>query len=182
VGKHEQKQGRSCRFSVTLVDVDFHKPERHTVNKPFFQATKDYVCRRSDFREWIDQEFGSNYTENHDILLMCRLLNNTSDFEIERIDDWLQVNRFNRKRLGYQQWQEERYLPHNLLASDFQRNDLHITNARIPLLRGHTYSSASLSKYYQGISLLQKQAYTLLGKSPDTLSCKTPSGTKTGSE
>lgn len=155
--KNEYKQGRSCRFSVTLVDVDFHKPERHAVNRHFFQATKDYVCRRSDFREWIDLEFESSHRESYDIVLMCRLLNNTSDFEIEQIDDWLQVSRFNRKRLDYRQWQEERYLPHNVLASDLQKNDLHITNARIPLLRGHTYSSASLSKYYQGISMLQTE-------------------------
>jgi hypothetical protein len=164
--KNEKKQGRSCRFSITLVDVDFHKPERHVVNRSFFQATKDYVCRRSDFREWIDQEFESSHRESHDIALMCRLLNNTSTFEIERIDDWLQVNRFNRKRLGFQQWQEEKYLPHNVLASDFQRNDLHITNARIPLLRGHTYSSASLSKYYQGIFLLQNEPMRQSGNPP----------------
>ena len=160
------RSGGSHKFSVTLVDIEHHKPRRHLRDKAFFRSSRHFRCVRADFRKWIDVQHERGLRE-FNIVLMCRLLNNASRFDVEWMDDQHQVSRFTRKRLSYQRWQSGSHLPHRCLApEDVRRQDLWVTNARLPLLQGHTYSSASLSDYYQGIWLLDNRIPKTMGRHP----------------
>ncbi len=143
------------RFSWTMVDVGVHDLRRHTHHRGFFRKLSCLRRERSDYLSWVDGQTPNAGAKNYHVVLLCRLLNNASQFSVGWIDDWYQVRKLSGGRLAYDAWRKGAYLPHVALHTDtFRVQDIFASNAKVPLLNGSTFRQLSLSDYYRGLSIL----------------------------
>lgn len=143
------------KLSWTLVDVKFRNPRRHVANRKFFRRISSFRCVQEDYLSWIDHQPIRPTEPLYKVILICRLLNNTSHFRIGYIDDWHQVRKLSAKMLTFGGWRCGNYLPHLCLeGNDANPLNLFSSNKQIQLLNGNSFWQLSLSDYYRGLHLL----------------------------
>jgi len=140
------------KFSWTVVDVKFRNPRWHARNRRFRQHLSSLRWEQSDYFSWIDRQPVLPSRKDFHVILLCRLLNNLSDFSIGWVDDWHQVQKLSLNKLTYEEWQQNGYRPHICLKQEgFVPENLIASNARVQLLRGSSFCQASLTDYFRGL-------------------------------
>jgi len=148
------------KFSWTAVDVKFRNPKRHARNRRFRQHLSSLRWEQADYLSWIDRQPVSGNEKPFHVILLCRLLNNLSDFSIGWIDDWPQVQKLALRKLTYHEWQQDRYRPHVCLRQErFVSECLIASNARVQLLRGSSFCQASLTDYYRALYRVEHDSF-----------------------
>ncbi len=149
---------RGRRFSWTMVDFGFADARRHASNRAFFRILAEMRCVRADYVSWIQRRSANADDRPFHVILLCRLLNNASQFSVGWVDDWHQVRKLARRALDFYGWREGAYLPHVALRhSGLRPPDLLASNGRVPLLNGATFCQLSLSDYYRGLHMLTER-------------------------
>ena len=139
-------------FSWTAVDVKFRNPRRHARNRRLRKHLSSLRWEQSDFLSWIDRQSVLRKKKTFHVILLCRLLNNLSNFSIGWVDDWPQVQRLTLGKLAYHKWQQDEYRPHVCLQQKgFAPENLIASNSRVQLLQGSSFYQASLTDYYRAL-------------------------------
>jgi len=148
------------KFSWTAVDVKFRNPGRHARNRRFRQHLSSLRWEQADYLSWIDRQPVSRNEKSFHVILLCRLLNNLSDFSIGWIDDWPQVQRLTLGKLAFKKWQHNSYRPHVCLGQKgFVPESLIASNSRVQLLRGSSFCQASLTDYYRALYRIEHDSF-----------------------
>jgi len=89
----------SLRIALTVVDYDFPDMKRHLKKTAFFRPLVSLKCQRKDFLDWILEKLNPSdkpeievkvkmseqqASKPFDLIFLFRLLNNMSDFGIEK--------------------------------------------------------------------------------------------------
>jgi len=150
------------RLALTMVDVGFQNQRRHVRHWPFFRKLSAFRCRRSDYISWINSQEPTNQETSdqklYDVVLLCRLLNNASQFAVDWVDDYYQVRKLSGGGLSYQLWKEGVYLPH--IALDpvaLCAANLISSNASFRSRRGTVFRQLSLTDYFRGLHYLTEE-------------------------
>ena len=151
------------RLELTMVDVGSQNHRRHARHWPFFRKLSALRYRRSDYVSWIEsQELTHQESDRrrpYDVMLLCQLLNNGSDFLVNWIDYYCQARKLSGGALSYHQWKNGAYLPHMALDQRADRTaDLIVSNAVFRSRQGTVYRQLSLTDYFRGL-------YSLIGDS-----------------
>jgi hypothetical protein len=105
---------------------------------------------RSGYLEWITNQPESD-SQNFHIVLMCRLLNNLSDFSIDIADESVSAKKLLGTKFDKRVWYFRQYLPQTVLDLDYATTNLIVTNTRINHTDGFTFRQPSLTDYFQGL-------------------------------
>lgn len=145
-----------------LIDLKPHNIARLLRQKTVLANVAELRCFRADWKDWIAGN--STLTQRHHMVLLGRLLNNFSNFSVESVDDWFQIQLLSKGRISLREWKNRSYEPRKCLAeSGPGASYLVASNARVKFGRIRAFAQLSLSDYFRGIHLLY-QPTTNVGK------------------
>ena len=70
------------QISWEIVDVDFKNFHRHLSNKKIGTCFRAIKCKRQDMRAWLGSKQKVSCDKSYDLILLCRIINNLSDYTI----------------------------------------------------------------------------------------------------
>ena len=116
-------------------------------------------CCRPDYVSWIKCLKPPVGEKLFDLVLICRLLNNSSRFCISSRSDWNGVKELAGKSLTPLLWTTLGFLPQNALKNRASAaKSLIASNSRVKLPFGTTFRQLSLTEYFHGLQLLSEQS------------------------
>ena len=161
----------SIRIALTIVDFDFPDMRRHLKKTAFFRSLISLKCHRKDFLDWtLEKSSPSDKTEIEvkvkmseqqaskpfDLIFLFRLLNNMSDFGIEKATTLDDVRTVTDGKLSEQDWRDGKYYPHRAIAMN-QLQKIVLSTTQVTLNSQTTWCVASLSDYFQALSYLSRE-------------------------
>lgn len=152
---------KSWFLSCSFVGMRVQNPARHFTRGQVRNNMSYLDYCEMDYRDWLDKR---NYKDQHqiDIVLMCRLLNNISNFEIKNTDDTYSITQIAGRGVTPESIAYEKYRPTHCLSHDnFDTNELVLTNGKICLKDEIIYRSLSLTDYYKGVHCCSCEASPL---------------------
>ncbi|MHC4113974.1 MAG: hypothetical protein ACYSSL_01420 [Planctomycetota bacterium] len=138
-------------LSCSFVGLRAQNPARHFTRGEVRNNMSYLDYCQIDYRSWLEK-YNNRDKHQIDIVLMCRLLNNISDFEIKNTDDTYSIMEIAGRGVNPASIADERYHPTYFLnPENFDTNELILTNGKIQLRGDRIYRSLSLTDYYKGI-------------------------------
>jgi hypothetical protein len=151
IQSHYSQFAKHWYLSCSFVGLRVQNPARHFTRGPVRNNMSYLDYCQMDYRSWLEK-YNIRDAHQNDIVLMCRLLNNISDFEIKNTDDTYSIMEIAGRGVSPASIAYERYRPTHCLASgNFDTNELILTNGKIRSRDENIYRSLSLTDYYKGI-------------------------------
>ena len=149
---------QNCKLACSMVGLRVQDPLRH-FNKGSLRGTISYLdYSQADYLLWMEQQ---KLTEGHhkfDVALICRLLNNLSEFKLYSSNDWRVIHKLGEEELDRMTWLDRRFEPHNCLnPNSFSTENIFLKNSNVLLKAGKSFRHLSLSNYYRGLQLLHSK-------------------------
>lgn len=160
----QSKYSRAAKhwfLSCSFVGLCVQNPARH-FTRGLVRNNMSYVdyCQM-DYRSWLGK-YNNRNKHQIDIVLMCRLLNNISNFKIKNTDDPHLIMTIAGRGANPGSIAYERYKPTQCLnPKNFDTKELILTNGKIHLRDDRIYRSLSLTDYYKGIHYCTSKNYSL---------------------
>lgn len=154
--KGNEKARGNWFLNCSFIGLRTHNPVRY-FSKGSTRGTLAYLdYQQQDCGHWIQTEYSKlSGACRHDIVLMCRLLNNISSFKIERNDDEALLWHIMGRRVGPQVLLKRFYRPEICLASEYPISEhLALSNGKTRMSHSAlAYRVISLTDYYKGIGI-----------------------------
>ncbi len=148
-------------LSCSFVGLRVQNPARHFTRGEVRNNMSYLDYCQMDYRSWLEK-YKNRDKHQIDIVLMCRLLNNISDFEIKNTDDTYSIIKIAGRGVSSGSMVYEKYRPtHCLNPKNFDTNELVLTNGKIHFRDDSIYRSLSLTDYYKGIHYCTNKEYPL---------------------
>ncbi|HBT76517.1 MAG TPA: hypothetical protein DEB39_06235 [Planctomycetaceae bacterium] len=148
--------GRKMPEILPKMSVDWTLVEIAGLNRKRLQRTvtrqrevRNFRYVRSGYLQWIENRPKSDTKDFH-VVLMCRQLNNLSDFRIEIADDSLSAKKLMGTKFDPKIWYHRRYLPRTALKSPGAGNII-VAKTRVDHTDGFTFRQPSLTDYFQAL-------------------------------
>ena len=138
-----------------MVGLRLQDPLRH-FNKSSAQGTvSNLAYSQADYLLWLHQQAPPESNCRFDVALICRLLNNLSEFRVDSSRNWRVIHKLGDEYLGEAAWINREFEPHNCLSrDDLCPENIYLKNSNVLLRGGRSYRHLSLSNYYKGLQLL----------------------------
>ncbi len=151
----ESEQAKQNWFlNCSFVGLRTHNPARH-FSKGSIKNNLAYLdYRQLDYAQWVQRAYrGLSTPCPNDIVLMCRLLNNISTFEIKNTDDEGFLWHVMGKRFPPQVLIDKSYRPEICLTSkNYYPEYLGLSNGNTQISdHNFAYRVISLTEYYKGV-------------------------------
>jgi len=158
IWEHILKEGGQAKqnwfLNCSFVGLRTHNPARH-FSKGGIKSNLAYLdYQQLDYTKWAQKAYSERSGPcSHDIVLMCRLLNNISTFEIKKTNDegflWYVMG----KRVPPTILLKKSYRPQICLTPQNYRPEyLGLSNGNIQISHsGSAYRVISLTDYYKGV-------------------------------
>jgi hypothetical protein len=146
---------KNCKLACSMVGLRVQNPLRH-FNKGSLRGTISYLdYHQSDYLKWLQEQKLTQGSYKYDVALLCRLLNNLSEFKVDSSSDWRIIQELGEDELDKISWANRRYEPHNCLNPDkLSTKDIYIKNSSVYLGHGKSFKHLSLTNYYKALKLL----------------------------
>lgn len=157
------------QISLTVVDYDFPDMTRHLKNTKFYRSLAALKCKRMSFLDWIREktlgrpkreveiaaETSEQISKPFDLIFMFRLLNNMSEFDIEKTGDWQKIRTITCEKISKSDWDENVFYPHFAIQSGAVEKIV-LSTRRVSLDSGATWCLSSLTDYFRVLYRLSK--------------------------
>ena len=156
--KTHQHIAQNCRLACSMVGLRVQDPLRH-FNKGSLRGSISYLdYSQADYLQWLRQQESTKRNYRFDVALICRLLNNLSEFQVDSSTNWRVIHKLGEEHLGKAAWIKRTFEPHNCLSPDnLCTENIFLKNSNISLRGGKSYRHLSLSNYYKGLRLLHSR-------------------------
>lgn len=150
---------KNCKLACSMVGLRVQNPLRH-FNKGFLRGTISYLdYHQSDYLQWLQAQKLTQGSHKFDIALLCRLLNNLSEFKLDHSSDWRIIHKLGDAELNKTSWMDKSFLPHNCLRPDnLSTQNIFLKNSSVALENGKSFKHLSLSSYYGVLQLLDSKS------------------------
>ena len=148
----QSEKDQRKKVAWEIVDVDFKNFRRHLKNKRIGIRFHSIRCERQNMFDWIEKHMKKRLNNKpFQIILLCRLINNLSDYRIFGTTCWYEALRLTGKKISKTDWLNGKHHPIKALDTEGNVNDLNIMNSTIRCNIGTTFRQASLSPYFQAV-------------------------------
>jgi len=149
---------QKCKLTCSMVGLRVQNPLRH-FNKGLLRGTISYLdYSQADYMRWIQEQKVPEENYKFDVALMCRLLNNLSQFELDYSTNWRIIHKLGEEQLSKPTWLNQSFEPHNCLDPDnLSTKNIFLKNSNVSLKIGKSFRHLSLSNYYKGLQLLHNK-------------------------
>ncbi|MGD0078237.1 MAG: hypothetical protein ABSB91_06390 [Sedimentisphaerales bacterium] len=150
---------KSCKLACSMVGLRVQNPLRH-FNKGLLRGSISYLdYHQSDYLQWLQEQKLTQGSYKFDVSLLCRLLNNLSEFKLNFSSDWRIIHILGEDELSKTSWMDRRFLPHNCLSPEnLSIKNIYLKNTNVSLENGKSFKHLSLSDYYKGLQLLNSKS------------------------
>jgi hypothetical protein len=146
--------GFKLKFRLWFVDLEPADPARFFGDKKSRVVVDSLLYLGDDYRSWLSMEKPLPATNYLRIALVSRLLNNLSRFSIHRLNGSDLSSLSEKMAISPD---SDAHLPHHCLSAGGKGAEaLVISNTRLALPNGRTFSQASLSDYYRGMYIISR--------------------------
>jgi len=153
-------------FAWTFVDLNVRDPARHTARRPLRRAMSFAEYVEADYRSWILREAHGPWEVKWHVALLCRLLNNLSDFSIEWTADSDEQRMLAGKPIDLQPAPEAGWRPGTCLCPHIaDPSRLLVSVGQVELRDGRSMRQASLTDYFEALHRLTQGAAPPIGDS-----------------
>jgi hypothetical protein len=150
--------GFKFKFRLWFVDLEPADPARFFGDKKSRKVVDILLYLGDDYRSWLGREQPLPAADGLRIALISRLFNNLSRFSIHHFNRSSSNPLFKQMAISPD---SEDYLPHVCLAPGGKGVGTLVTsNTRLALSEGRTFAQASLSDYYRGMYITERQENT----------------------
>lgn len=160
-------QRKKASFRAWLTDISPGKPSRFFRRTPMLHATDTIVCSSADYRRWLDGATCLPPRRGVRVALLSRVVDTLSTSQIIQLPAAEYGRVLGLQGLEY--WWPGCLPTHCLRPGGTGPASLVASGARMSLASGRSFAQASLSPYYEGISMLSpkrgKQSVNLPGRS-----------------
>ncbi len=149
---------QNCKLACSMIGLRVQDPLRH-FNKGSLRGTISYLDYfQTDYLRWVQQQKLTRGNYKFDVALICRLLDNLSEFKLNLSNNWRIIRKLGEEELDRTAWLNRRFEPHNCLNPDnLSTKSIFLKNSNISLKIGKSFRHLSLSNYYKGLQLLHSR-------------------------
>ncbi len=149
-----QKMGFKPKFRLWFVDMEPADPARFFRDRKLRSAVDSLLFLGDDYRSWLGREQPLPTANGLRIALVSRLFNNLSRFSIHFLNGSGPSPLFEKMAIFPD---SDAHLPHHCLAPSGKGvGALVISNTRLALPNGRTFTQVSLSNFYRGMYIISR--------------------------
>jgi hypothetical protein len=149
---------KKCKLACSMVGLRVQNPLRH-FNKGSLRGTITYLdYHQSDYLQWLQEQKLTQGSYKFDVALLCRLLNNLSEFKLDSSNDWRIIHKLGEDGLSKTLWTDRNFQPNNCLCPDnLLPKNIFLKNSSVSLEHGKSFKHLSLTNYYKALQLLDSK-------------------------
>ena len=151
---------QNCKLACSMIGLRVQDPLCH-FNKGSLRGTISYLdYSQADYLQWIQEQKVTDENYKFDVALICRLLNNLSEFKLNFSNNWRVIHKLGEKELTISNWLNRKYEPHICLNPDnLSTENIFLKNSNVSLNIVKSFRHLSLSNYYRGLQLLHSRDF-----------------------